>query len=131
VKILKGAKPGDLAVEFPNKLKLIINLKTSKGTWGVDLSPILLARTDEVIEWRCRLLRRMSPLLAPLRHADRLCECPFIGEDRKSLVELQNGANDPKPASVRAGVANPWVRPSGAALMMVACCEVSTTPQIP
>jgi putative ABC transport system substrate-binding protein len=49
VKILKGAKPGDLAVEFPNKLELIINLKTSKHS-GVDLSPILLARTGEVIE---------------------------------------------------------------------------------
>ena len=47
VKILKDATPGDPAVEFPNKLELIINLNRHSG---VDLSPILLARTDEVIE---------------------------------------------------------------------------------
>src|SRR5712671_1782651 len=44
VKILKGAKPGDLAVEFPNKLELIINLKTSKALEGLPFADT--ARAD-------------------------------------------------------------------------------------
>jgi putative ABC transport system substrate-binding protein len=48
-KILRGAKPGDLPVEQPERFQLVVNRKTAKAI-GVTLSPVTMLRADRIID---------------------------------------------------------------------------------
>jgi putative tryptophan/tyrosine transport system substrate-binding protein len=48
-RILKGAKPGDLPVQFPTKYKLVISIKAAKAL-GLELPMSMMLTADEVID---------------------------------------------------------------------------------
>lgn len=48
-KIFRGTKPGDLPIEQPSKLELVINMNTAKRL-GLTIPPSLMLRADQIIE---------------------------------------------------------------------------------
>ena len=48
-RILRGAKPGDLPVQFPTKFEMVVNRRAAKAL-GLTVPPSIMLRADEVIE---------------------------------------------------------------------------------
>lgn len=47
-RVLRGAKPAELPIEFPTKVELVVNLKTAKAL-GLTIPPAVLLRADRVL----------------------------------------------------------------------------------
>jgi putative ABC transport system substrate-binding protein len=48
VKILKGAKPGDLPIDQPTRLELMVNMKAAKAL-RLSIQNSVLLRADELV----------------------------------------------------------------------------------
>jgi len=48
-RILRGAKPEELPVEFPRSIELVVNLRTAREL-GIKVPPSILVRADRLIE---------------------------------------------------------------------------------
>jgi putative ABC transport system substrate-binding protein len=48
-RILRGAKPGELSVQFPTKFETVVNFKAARVI-GLSIRESLLLRADELIE---------------------------------------------------------------------------------
>ena len=48
-KILDGATPGNLPLQYPNQWTLVVNLKTARAL-GLTIPPSILVRADQVIQ---------------------------------------------------------------------------------
>jgi len=48
-RILRGAKPGDVPVQFPTKFEMVVNCKAATAL-GLTVPPSIMLRATEIVE---------------------------------------------------------------------------------
>jgi ABC-type uncharacterized transport system substrate-binding protein len=72
--ILKGASPGDITIQQPTKLELVVNARAAKAL-GLAIPQSILSRADEVEAMSIRASLSASGICGTLRQSWRPPKC--------------------------------------------------------
>jgi hypothetical protein len=78
-----------------HQIQFVINLQTAQAL-GLDVPNSIQLLADQLIEWRCYLLRLLTAVPGTSRTSRSPLDIPLIGVKRSCRFRARNDANDPR-----------------------------------